>query len=257
VPPDSFATVLGGYERILIETPTDLADPYTSSNYRVIDRATGDTLLEFAAPMFYETISISPNARFFAVIMRDATIEVWDVETGHSVTLVSDDSASESMNDEPNIGRVQWSPDEEQLLVKYIGEHTIRLWDVVSGTVIQEYEALYGEGNDFLWWQDGSLVAIQYIESVLRLWKVDSGEDILVVTLTESISSARVSPNFDLIAVGTKLGNIMLIDLVTGEILNTMQAHVGDAFVGWSYDGTLIRSRGDDYTTHLWGIPSE
>lgn len=88
----------------------------------------------------------------------------------------------------------------------------------------------------------------------VRLWNVDTGEEIGVLNHPQWVYSVAFSPNGDILAVanGTE---IWLWDVIQQAWLATLSGHADwVTSVAFNADGTLLVSASGDGTVRLWGI---
>jgi WD40 repeat protein len=116
------------------------------------------------------SLSFSPDGRLLAGASEKGILELFDVETLHSVAklravLLGLHSAC-------------FSPDGRRLATGSDGKEAMKLWDVDSHEVVA---TLAGQGSLFYnaaWSRDGNTIGARNLKGVLHLWRAPSWEDI-------------------------------------------------------------------------------
>lgn len=150
------------------------------------------------------------------------------------------------------IGRIAWSPD-GQLLASSSYDHTIRLWDLQTGTLYRELTGHRRSVKSVAWTPDGQRLASGSDDTTVRIWDVATGE--LQQTLPGHYDGVRAvawSPDGQILASG---GEDTTIHLWTnqGTLKQTLAGHTRAInSLAWSPDGHLLASSADDATIRLW-----
>jgi small GTP-binding protein len=193
-------------------------------------------------------IAWSPDGSYLASPSSDKTIRMWDARNGACVHTLQA-GHTEGANS------VAWSPDGRRLASS--GDTTIRLWDVISGKLLQTLEGHAHSIDSVAWSPDGQRLASASRDKTIRLWDVISGK--LLQTLeghAHSIDSVAWSPD------GRRLASsgdttIRLWDVISGKLLQTLEGHAQFVnIVAWSPDGQRLASASEDNTIRLWDAAS-
>lgn len=92
----------------------------------------------------------------------------------------------------------------------------------------------------------------------LILWEMTTGAVYQTLSFPEGIelSSLAFSPDSRLAAIGHQNGDIVLVDLLSFQIITTLQGHASSVdHLVFSKDGRILVSGGQDGSVRFWGIP--
>jgi WD40 repeat protein len=108
---------------------------------------------------------------------------------------------------------------------------------------------------------DGTRIATSSYDSVIRVWDVVSGSEIIAALaghVTDGVRCLAVSPDGLCIVSGSNDCTVRLWDTTTGaEVLPPLQGHSECvSSVTFSFDGTRITSGSDDQTIRVWDAAS-
>jgi len=104
---------------------------------------------------------------------------------------------------------------------------------------------------------DGSLVASASDDATVRLWDVETGEEVQSLEGSDWLYSVAFSPDGTLVAAGGTGGLLLVWDVTTGEMVAELAGHSGAVnTVAFGPDSALLASGGDDGAVRLWALDS-
>ncbi len=101
---------------------------------------------------------------------------------------------------------------------------------------------------------DGTQVASASADHTVKIWNLETGEELQTLTGHESwVSSVSYSPDGTQVASASADRTVKIWNLETGEELQTLTGHQDWVYsVSYSPDGTQVASTGDDGTIIIW-----
>ncbi len=165
-----------------------------------------------------------------------------------------------------------------QLLVSGSSDQTVRVWDVATGRLlytrcgqpralsavairpVSSTPASLIKGGDTLSDQEWLLAAVGY-DRMAHLWK---GSEVRAMMPSHALDGAKkalysvaISPDSHIIAAAGHDKLIYLWDVVSGQLLNTLQGHTNSIYrVAFHPQGKLLASGSTDGSVRLWQVPS-
>lgn len=160
---------------------------------------------------------------------------------------------------------VAFSPD-GMLLATGDAEGGLRLWDVVSGTLLLNCSGHVGwiwaicfansEGNAFS--PDGQTLASCSSDKTIRLWDIHTGRCLKVLAgHTSTVWSIAFCSDGRTLASGSDESTVRLWDLSTGKS-RLLSGHTGRVLsVAFSGDGQTLATGSDDCTVRIWSVATQ
>ncbi|MEZ6076964.1 MAG: protein kinase [Pirellulaceae bacterium] len=197
--------------------------------------------------------AFSPDGEVLAVARRvkdlGSMIEFLDLKDGTIVKRIEDANGS---------GVLAFSPDGKYLAGGHKGE--VKLWDVVTGTVVQRYgdhqhdilNICFSPDGRRLLSSDGGDVDHKHISGVVYVWDVATGERVLELKGPSTyVHAMAVSPDGrKLITSGEQ--EIRLWDLENGKEIENPGIQSSFLAVAWSPDGSLVATEYEGIS--LWKV---
>lgn len=206
-----------------------------------------------------KNVKFSPDGKMVASwdIFVGMNISIWDVTTGK---LRRDLKGHTGL-----IKRVIFSPDSSKLASWSADEQSIRLWDVATGKQKHTLKKHSGLIESVVFSPDGKTVVGGGKDGNLHIWDVATGkhkksftnqlQTTDETTHIEAVSSILFNSDGNTIVSGTEAGTILLWDVSTGQIKQTLKGHVSKVTtVAFSPDEQTLISTGNDGTARLWDI---
>ena len=229
-----------------------------------------------------------------SVDVLDATVRVWDAETGEELMVLE--------GHEDTVDSVRFLPDGQHLL-SAAWDGTIRRWDLETGDEIQRYTVedasvfmidLLPNGAQFVSGSSDAIIRLWDIESgevlreyvghavavngvhvsadgklmvsasgdwggedrTVRLWDVESGE--LLQTFeghSHIVNYARLSPGNDFIISTSWDDSVRMWDIESGEEIRQFVGHAGNTFgIAITEDSSTLLTTSSDTTLRMWDI---
>lgn len=163
-----------------------------------------------------------------------------------------------------HIGLITFSPDGTQLASASISDHTLKLWNLATGSLKHDLQGTKARASSIAFSPNSLLLAsslnspIDKMESVgkIELWSTATG-DLQWTTESHShqISSLAFSPDGKRLVSGSLDSIVQLWDTDSGALHQTLKSHSNSVtLVVFSPDGHLLTSTSCDGTIKLWKV---
>ena len=213
---------------------------YDTNTYQEI------ALLTRSFRYLYHNVAFSPDGNTIASGSDDATIYLWDVNTGTLKNTLTGHTAW--------VKHISFSPN-GRMIASGGGDNTIRLWEVNTGTLKNTLTGHTHPVESVAFSPDGNTIASGSRDTTIGLWDADTGA--LKNTLTghtDSVGSVAFSPDGNTLASRSSgEGTVLLWDVHTSNIKNTL--HTDEVLsVAFSPDGNTIATGSFDETIRFWDV---
>lgn len=135
-------------------------------------------------------------------------------------------------------------------------DKTIKLWDVVTGKIIQDFHGHDSSVNYLVLSPDGRKLFSASADKTIKIWDIDTGK--AIQTLKGHISSVNylvISPDGQKLFSASADKTIKIWDIATNEVIHTLAGHT--SFVNSlviSPDGQKLFSASADKMIKVWDI---
>ncbi|NHZ71772.1 MAG: protein kinase, partial [Aquificales bacterium] len=107
------------------------------------------------------------------------------------------------------------------------------------------------------WSPDGSTLASASWDGTIKLWDVETGEEIGILPGEDQYLTVDWSPDGELLAAGTWSDIVEVWDVESGRLAGELSGHSGSVLhVAWSPDATLLASADDEGIVIIWNRES-
>ncbi|MGO8796943.1 MAG: AAA family ATPase [Candidatus Sulfotelmatobacter sp.] len=173
------------------------------------------------------SVRVTPDGRRAVSGSMDATVKVWDLESGACLHTLEGHSAG--------VWSVDVTPDGRRA-VSGGKDATVRVWDLESGfcqrSLLGRREPVY----EVKVTPDGHRAAFRSGRRWAGLWDLETGVCLAVLNPTSLVNTIAISPA--LIAVGTQAGEVLLMEMRNLPAGSASEPDKSDA----AYEGLLRRS---------------
>ncbi len=199
----------------------------------------------------FTSIEFSPDGRYLASTNRSAQIVIWYSGRIYKSTLKGHTDI---------VNSVDFSY-ESRTLASGSDDHSVRIWNVVTDTLIDTFMGHTDEVHCVAFSPNGTILASGSRDGTIILWDVVTGE--LLATLTGHTDGVRDIAfsigGRTLASCGWWYDNTVFIwDVATGQRKDVLSGHTGSVYdIAFSPDGKTFASGSSDGTVLLWDVTSE
>ena len=191
-------------------------------------------------------VAVLPDGRRALSGGRDATMRLWDLQTGAELRRFAV---------RRGVNTIAALPDDRRAL-SGSSDNTLRLWDLQTGETLR---TLRGHTNE-VWavavLADGRRALSGSDDSTLRLWDLETGGTLRTLEgHTSGVREVAALADGSRALSGSDDNTLRLWDLQTGDTLRTLEGHTDAVWaVAVLADGRRALSGSDDNTLRLWDL---
>ena len=199
---------------------------------------------------FIKSVAYSPDAHYLAAGGENSgNIVIWDLTTNRKLRTIA------GLKPDTQVS-VSFSSDGRYLAA---GASDIRLWDVATGNLLNEFSGNHGYVFSLAFSPGGSYLAAGTSGQTVELWDLETGKQLQAQTgLGGYVSAVAFSPNGRYLAAGggdLSKSVLQVWDMESRTQSRTLAGHEGAVnSVAFSPDGNDLASAGIDGTTRLWSV---
>ncbi|MEZ2239287.1 WD40 repeat domain-containing protein [Microcoleus sp.] len=195
-------------------------------------------------------VAFTPDSEMLISGSKDKIIFFWDVKTGGKRGQPIENFVSE-------IRAIAVSPDEHSsIFVIGDGEGNIQSWNWNSRKKIKSFPAQGSSNrlpiNSLAFSPDGKILISGGDDSSIKLWDVDSGEELNSGKHSARVRKVAFSPDGKLIVSGDDSGIIKIWDVKTMENVVLPRHDNAVTSLAFSPDGKTLASGSKDRTVRFW-----
>ncbi len=222
---------------------------------------TGKELARMPLTNSVDSVKFSLDSRYLVSAGEDNTVRVWNVPTGTELFHFS------------KVGTIvsaSFSPDGKYIAAGSISDGAVHIWNAVNGNVVttiypggitissvaQIYFIAFSPDGRYI--LSGGYSPYQYSnQSLLGLWDVISGNEIVQFEYSGAVSSGAFSPDGKYVVTGGMDNTVRIWDTSSGSEIARMTLNSSVTSVAFSPDGKSVVSGSDDHTVRVWNIASK
>ncbi len=280
---EAISTTYGSEGRILFEAEDALYQALSlSPEILMLEEETTDP---WGFTNDFNSVAFSPDGQQIVTGMENATVVVWDAETGQRARTLSAGAAVRSVAYSPTgiqiaagdwdssvylwnaatyagegrleghtgaVSSVDYSPDGKWLATAS-WDGTVRLWDVQAKEPLQ---ILAGHGSiveSVAFSPDGKRLVTASRDETARVWDAETGQLSAILPHASIVGDASYSPDGDWIVTASWDGSLRIWQAQTGQMIELWQGHTeGVNSAEYSPDGKWIVTAGGEGTASIW-----
>ncbi|HRP02607.1 MAG TPA: choice-of-anchor D domain-containing protein [Candidatus Kapabacteria bacterium] len=178
---------------------------------------------------------------------RDGFIRLWDTEKVEPLKTI--------INGITNLNMFDLSNDEKYIAVVADNRLSVQIYDVQTSFLINTY-SFQSEINNLDWDNNSYNFAVATLDDSLFVFEYPNLEPFSRIKISNSITTMKISPFGNKIAIGTKEGYIIIIN-TNGEILNQFKnSDVGINDLSWNKSNNILSVCTNLEIVNIWDVSS-
>ncbi|MDJ0692443.1 MAG: WD40 repeat domain-containing protein [Xenococcaceae cyanobacterium MO_188.B32] len=191
------------------------------------------------------SVAFSPDGNTLASGGEDGRLKIWELTTNKFMRVLQEHNSE--------ICALAWSPDSKTIASSI--DNAVKLYPTETGKLISNLE----HGSKVLtiaWSSDGKILASGSNDSTIKLWDVNTGDCLRVLTgHGDSVNDLVFSPDGETLASSSDDSTIKLWDVATGKYFQTWRGYNDTVnSIAFSPDEPILVSGSKDCTIKFWNI---
>jgi WD40 repeat protein len=191
-----------------------------------------------------DVITFSSDGKVLASGSHDKTVKLWNVATGTELHTLR--------GHEDHITALIFLNDDTRLASASKDKSAVKLWHTATGFEIQTLGPFDEYGGPLAFSPDGKLLATRALSRIIRVWDIESGEELRRWHDTEMVNTVVISPDGKKLVSGA-FETVTMWDMDSDDENQIFKGHKGwISQVTFSPDGKMVASASNDKTIKLW-----
>lgn len=224
-----------------------IASGSADHSVRIWDSATGmEVAVLRGHPGIVKGIAWSYDGRRLASAGQDGFVKVWDPRTGLEIASIN--------ADDRGLLCVAFSPDGSKLATGQKFDAQICVWNSATLELVNEFPSPhkgFQTVDSISWTLDGRKLISATHGRVMR-WNLSSNLGERLLPDSEQATTAAISADGALCAIGEQKGRITIMDMSSLEAHSVMNSYSWVSSLDWSPDGTRLASASNDQLIRVW-----
>lgn len=180
--------------------------------------------------------------------------QIFDVKTGAKVLALVDETAQVTREGDLYIRSICFSPD-GRYLATGAEDNIIRIWDLQYKKIKHRFIGHEQDVYSLDFSRDGTRLASGSGDRTARLWDMETGLNLLILSIEDGVTTVTVSPDGKFLAAGSLDRGVRVWDTEKGSLVERLEGHKDSVYsVVFSPSGTELLSGSLDKTIKLWEL---